>query len=653
MLAAANNGLKFSPINRFMPMSLLIWTLLLATSLSWNIFHLNSQPHYPANTPAQAASPDELLTKPNIDTPVSTKTKTIQIVTFIHAGIWLIGLFIIGYVIQRNKRFAAQLLLHEQAIKDIATSVSSATGDTFFPQMVEQVATVFDAQFVFIGLLNKSNEQMINTLAIYADGKIIDNIEYPLQGTPCFNVANEHTCVYQSNVQQQFPEDQLLKDINAQGYIGKTLRNCRGEPLGILAMLDRKPLQHTEQMSELLDIFAARTSGEIARMLTEKALRRSQKMDAIGQLTGGLAHDFNNQLGIIIGYLDFLKEYIAGEEKPDKWIDTATNAALHCSDLTRQLLSFSRTESSEKTLLNINETLQELQPMFARSMSQAIEIEYFLADSLWLTEIDPAEFQDAILNILINARDAMPTGGKLLIETSNKFMDAQSAALNPLAQAAEYIQIMISDNGCGMNRDTLERIFEPFYSTKTKGKGSGLGMSMVYGFVKRSGGFINIDSEIDTGTTLRIFLPRSNASNSGLSGEPANESPPKGNETILIVDDEVDLLHLAENYLTELGYKTYIAESARQALDILAKHTDIDLLFSDVVMPGGINGYELAQQVTRDRPQLKVLLTSGLASKAIAQNNQVRFSAQMLNKPYRKINLAKRIRLVLNKDYTQ
>jgi len=652
MLAAANNGLKFSPINRFMPVSLLIWTLLLATSLIWNVIYLNDQPQSPVNTSAQVDSPDKRLTSPDIDITAST-TQTIQVVTVIHGSIWLAGLFIIGYIIRQNRRFTAQRLLHEQAIKEIATHVSDVMGDTFFQLMVKQMACVFDVKCALIGLLDKSNEQMINTLAIYTDGKMADNITYPLQGTPCFNVINEHACIYQDNVQQLFPEDPLLKDLDAQGYIGKTLRNGRGEPLGILVILDSKPLQNTQQMSELLDIFAARASRETARMLTEQELRRTHTMDAIGQLTGGLAHDFNNQLGIIIGYLDFLKEYINGEEKPDKWIDTATNAALHCNDLTRQLLSFSRTESSEKTLLDINVTLQELQPMFARSISSAIEIEYFFAENLWLTEIDPAEFQEAILNIIINARDAMPNGGKLLIETSNKFMDAQSASLNPLAQAAEYIQIMISDNGCGMNRDTLERIYEPFYTTKAKGKGTGLGMSMVYGFVKRSGGFINIDSEIESGTTLRIFLPRSNASSSELSDEQANESPPKGNETILIVDDEVDLLHLADNYLTELGYKTYIAENARQALDILAKHPNIDLLFSDIVMPGGLNGYELAQQVTRDRPQLKVLLTSGLTSKAIAQDDQVRFSAQMLNKPYRKINLAKRIRLVLNKDYTQ
>jgi len=579
--------------------------------------------------------------------------ETIHMVSFTHAGIWLLGLIAIAYVIQRSKRFEAERQRHEQAIKDIATGVSTATGDSFFQQLVEHIATIFHADYAFIGMLNKSNDKIVNTLAVYADGNIVDNIEYRLEGTPCYNVVNESVCAYKKDVQQRFPKDKLLKQMNAQSYIGKALRNSRGEPLGILVVLDSKPLQNTREMSELLDIFAARASGEIARLVAEQALRRNQKMDAIGQLSGGLAHDFNNQLGIIIGYLDFLKDHVEGEEKPDKWVDTATNAALHCTDLTRQLLSFSRASSHAKTVIDINTALTELQTMFARSITPAIEIEYFLSDKLWLTEIDPGEFQDAILNIIINARDAMPNGGKLIIETSNKFMDTEAIAINPQSESGEYVQIMISDNGCGMDKNILEHIFEPFYTTKEKGKGTGLGMSMVYGFAKRFGGFIKIYSEVNIGTTLRLYLPRSDATKTSTQQTAPDEKPPRGNETILIVDDEVDLLHLADNYLTDLGYKTYLAENAQQALDVLARHKDIDLVFSDIVMPGGMNGYELAQQISRQRPELKVLLTSGFTSKAVIKDDQLRFSAQMLNKPYRKITLAKRIRLVLNKDYLQ
>lgn len=636
MSAAAQNGFSLLLNNRFILISTLIWTLLVGASLSWNSFHFTDQTY----TSGDKNQP-----------PHQSNTYASHDIILSHSGIWLLGLIAISYVSLRIKKIEAERLLHEQAIKDIATGVSTATDETFFQQLVEHIANIFHADYAFIGLLNKSNERVINTLAVYAKDKIIDNFEYLLEGTPCSNVIGENACVYDNNVQQQFPKDKMLKELNADGYIGKALRNSRGEPLGILVVLNSKALKHSSKTAELLDIFAARASGEVARLVTEQALRRSQKMDAIGQLSGGLAHDFNNQLGIILGYLDFLKEHVKDEEKPTKWVNTATHAAVHCTDLTHQLLSFSRTSSNQKTVIDINTRLTELNTMFARSITPAIEIEYFLSSNLWLTEIDPSDFQDAILNLIINARDAMPNGGKLIIETSNKFMDEDVSALNPQAKAGEYVQIMLSDNGCGMNKITQEHIFEPFYTTKEKG--TGLGMSMVYGFAKRFDGFIKVYSEENIGTTFRLYLPRSNATKPSLPDVQANDPPPRGTETILIVDDELDLLHLADNYLSSLGYKTYLAENAQQAITVLNKYKNIDLLFSDVVMPGGMNGYELAQQVTKDDPALKVLLTSGFTSKAAVSDEQLRFSAQMLSKPYRKISLAKRIRLVLNKDYSQ
>jgi len=382
---------------------------------------------------------------------------------------------------------------------------------------------------------------------------------------------------------------------------------------------------------------------------TEDALRRSQKMDAIGQLSGGIAHDFNNQLGIIVGYLDFLDKYVSDDEKPKKWVEISTNATLRCMDLTRQLLSFSRTKSNKKVVVDINAKLRELETMFTRSVTPAVEVEYSLADNIWLTEIDPGEFQDAILNLVLNSRDAMPDGGKLLIETSNIYLDEDYVALNPDAQAGDYVQLLLSDNGSGMDKNTQDHVFEPFYTTKAKDKGTGLGMSMVYGFIKRFDGFIKIYSEVNVGTTLRLYLPRVSDAEVDNTRKPLKDKKlPIGNETILIVDDEVDLLYLADKYLTELGYKTYQAETASQALEILAQHQDIDCLFTDVVMPGGINGYELAQSAIENNPALKVLFTSGFTSKTTTQNGQIHFTAQMLSKPYRKADLAQHIRLTLD-----
>nr|WP_198266725.1 ATP-binding protein [sulfur-oxidizing endosymbiont of Gigantopelta aegis] len=382
----------------------------------------------------------------------------------------------------------------------------------------------------------------------------------------------------------------------------------------------------------------------------EEQLRRSQKMEAIGQLTGGIAHDFNNQLGVVLGYLDFINDSVEDDKKLQKWIGTATKAALRCTDLTRQLLSFSRTQANEKTVVDINSKLEELKNMLARSITPAIVIQYFLADDLWLTETDGGEFQDAILNLVINARDAMPNGGKLLIESSNKTIDSDCTHINSTATAGDYVQIMLSDTGMGMDKATQERIFEPFYTTKPKGEGTGLGMAMVYGFVKRYGGFFQIYSEVDVGTTMRLYLPRTLSEQENAVLPEKKGVIPSGSETVLIVDDEVDLLNLADTYLSALGYQTFLAENAQQAMAIMAKQPNIDVLFSDVVMPGGVNGYELAEQAIEKYPHIKVLLTSGFTSNTIAQNGQQRFTRQLLTKPYRKIELARALRKVIAKS---
>lgn len=390
------------------------------------------------------------------------------------------------------------------------------------------------------------------------------------------------------------------------------------------------------------------------RQQTEEALRRSQKMEAIGQLSGGIAHDFNNQLGIILGYLDFLKTLYHGDEKPRKWVDTATKAALRCTDLTRQLLAFSRHQSAEKETIDLNTSLRELETMIARSLTPEVEVQYFLADDLWPTEINAGEFQDVILNLAINARDAMPDGGQLLIETNNKTLSENYAEPNFGAEAGDYIQLMLSDTGTGMDKETLEHIFEPFFTTKPKDKGTGLGMAMVYGFIKRYHGHIKIYSEPGVGTTMRLYLPRSKTSETAtIASTDEQKKIPTGSESILIVDDELDLLKLARQYLSDLGYHVHTAENAEQAMKILAEHDRISLLFSDVVMPGGTNGYELAQQATERKPELKVLLTSGFTSKTIDPDVLARFSPHLLSKPYRKSEMAQRIRLVLDEKDTQ
>lgn len=389
------------------------------------------------------------------------------------------------------------------------------------------------------------------------------------------------------------------------------------------------------------------------RKRSEEVLRRTQKMEAISQLSGGIAHDFNNQLGVIIGYLDFLKMHFPEDNKPRQWVETATKATLRCMDLTRQLLAFSRRKGKAKVAVDLNATLKNLENMIARSVTPAIDVQYLLGDELEMTEIDVGEFQDTILNLVINARDAMPGGGKLLIETASQYLDADYATLNPGVEPGDYVQLKLSDTGTGMDKETLEHIFEPFFTTKPEGEGSGLGLAMVYGFVQRYDGHIKVYSETGVGTVIRLYLPRSSISGSPDVVENSDVNVlPTGSETILIVDDEDDLLHLADDYLSSLGYRTCRAKNAAQALEMFAAEEEIDLLFSDVVMPGGKDGYDLAQQATELRPGLKVLLTSGYTVRNVGNKNQARFSAHLLGKPYRKDDLAKRVRLVLDETGT-
>jgi len=385
------------------------------------------------------------------------------------------------------------------------------------------------------------------------------------------------------------------------------------------------------------------------RKLADEMLRRTQKMDAIGQLTGGIAHDFNNLLSIIIGNLGFLEHLELADEKSSKRIEAANKAALRAAKLTKQLLGFSRRQAQNSVLTDINGIIQDMDSLITRSVTPQVEVEYRLAANLWLTHIDPGDFEDTLLNLAINARDAMPKGGKLTIETSNQCFDHTYADKNPPVVAGEYTQIAISDTGIGMSAEVQEHIFDPFFTTKPQGQGTGLGMSMVFGFIKRSKGHIKIYSEPGIGTTIRLYLPRTfKQGDAPQSNSKEEAQPPHGQETILAVDDEEDLLELAQEYLINLGYKVVTAKDGHQALEQLAKHANIDLLFSDVVMPGGMNGYELAEQATLKYPKLKVLLTSGFTSKAMAKNGQARFNTHLLVKPYRVAELANRVRKILD-----
>ena len=381
----------------------------------------------------------------------------------------------------------------------------------------------------------------------------------------------------------------------------------------------------------------------------EQTLRRSQKMDAVGQLTGGIAHDFNNILGIILGNISLLTPLVANNVQARKRVEAIEKSAQRAADLTKQLLGFSRQQSSQVVTTDINRLIEDMQNLVGRSVTPEVSIEHHFTYELWLTELDPGDFEDALMNLIINAKDAMEGGGSIVIETNNITLDDEFCSHIDALSPGDYVQLTVTDSGTGILREDQDRIFEPFFSTKPRGKGTGLGLAMVFGFIKRSKGHINLYSEQGIGTTFRLYLPRSTEMDEVKQRQPVNHETelPWGNETILVVDDEMELLELAKGLLTTLGYTVLSAVNGKEAMAHLTQNTDIALLFTDVVMPGGMSGYELAELAMVSHPKLNVLLTSGYTDKSLSHSGIERFMSQLITKPYTQTELAHRVRTVL------
>ncbi len=396
--------------------------------------------------------------------------------------------------------------------------------------------------------------------------------------------------------------------------------------------------------------FIGTTQDITERKQMEEALRRAQKMDAVGQLTGGIAHDFNNILSIIMGNLSLLKDQVKDEGKLLERITTIDGATHRAAELVKQLLGFSRRQETDVIVSNLNRIIEGMDNLIKRSVTPEIEVDEQLAENLWVTGINQGDFQDALLNLILNARDAMPSGGRLTIETRNCTLNAAFCAQHPNLVAGEYVQLSLSDTGEGMTAAQLGKIYDPFYTTKPTGKGTGLGLSMVFGFITRSKGHIEVQSILDSGTTFLLHLPR--ATEEALPINNIDQQPKavlEGSETILAVDDEEALLELTRESLEALGYRVLTAINGKEALERLAEHPTISLLFSDIIMPGGMTGFELAEQAVKLRSDLKVLLTSGHTEKT---GDHLRGKHNLLMKPYSQEALAHQIRSLLSETET-
>ncbi|MCK1650502.1 response regulator [Bradyrhizobium sp. 149] len=376
-------------------------------------------------------------------------------------------------------------------------------------------------------------------------------------------------------------------------------------------------------------------------------LSQSQKMEAMGQLTGGVAHDFNNLLTVILGNSEHLADRLAGNKELHRIAGDIATAAERGSDLTRSLLAFARKQPLRPRDIDVGEKIKEMEHLLRRPLGEHIECTFALAPDLGLTSVDPGELTTALLNLVLNARDVMPSGGRLTIEARNVSLGESDFDVNGEPRPGDYVMVAVTDTGSGMTAEVAGRAFEPFFTTKEVGKGTGLGLSMVYGFVRQSGGLVQMQSEPGQGSVVRLFFPR-------LATPPTEHPSPaeanvtrEGRETILVVEDDGMVRTYVENELKTLGYRVITAASGPAALDLLRQSGDIDLLFTDVVMPGGMFGPELARQATQLRPGLKVLFTSGYSQNPVKTPDGVG-DAHILTKPFRRRDLAAMLRSALS-----
>jgi signal transduction histidine kinase/ActR/RegA family two-component response regulator len=456
-------------------------------------------------------------------------------------------------------------------------------------------------------------------------------------------------------------EDRLLAERRADmRRAGMYLRISVGAAAALLVALAIFAVRHALRQGRRLIASrdALRTSNEklmqeaLQREQLEEQLRQSQKMEALGQLTGGLAHDFNNMLAVIISSMELVQRRLArGESDVRRFIDSAVDASERAATLIKRLLTFARRQPLAPEPIDANKFVAGMSDLLRRTLGEHVRLETILAGGLWRTHADPAQLESAILNLAVNARDAMPSGGRLTIETANCHLDDNYAARHAGVPAGQYVLVAVSDTGTGMAQEVIAKAFDPFFTTKSAGKGTGLGLSQVYGFVKQSGGHVKIYSELGHGTAVKIYLPRFFPETGQVSRSPVARAMPAASagETVLVVEDEKRARQITAESLRELGYKVLEADGAASALRIIDAQPEIDLLLTDVIMPD-VNGKKLAEEAQRRRPSLKVLYTSGYTRNAIVHNAVLDPSVHFVPKPFTLEHLAMKVREALETE---
>jgi len=417
---------------------------------------------------------------------------------------------------------------------------------------------------------------------------------------------------------------------------------------------ERLEARVAERTAELQRALSQLQTEVLEREHVEEVLRQAQKMEAIGQLTGGVAHDFNNLLTVFSGGAEILQRLVPGtggadEDRIRRALGMIQQGSERAATLTHRLLAFARQQALDPRPVDANKLVTSMSELLHRTLGESVSIETVIAGSLWRTSTDPNQLENALLNLAVNARDAMPAGGRLTIETANAYLDDAYAVQQPEVTPGQYVMIAVSDTGDGMSRETMERVFEPFFTTKEAGQGTGLGLSQVYGFIKQSNGHIKIYSEVGRGTVVKLYLPRLY---DDVRDDPVqaveSDMPHRGDgQLILVVEDDEAVRTYSTDTLREFGYRVITAPDARTALELLARHPDIRLLFTDIGLPGGMNGRQAAELARQQHPDLMVLFTTGYPGNAVVHGGMLDPGMNLLPKPFTHAALGAKIRSLL------
>jgi signal transduction histidine kinase len=551
-----------------------------------------------------------------------------------------------GYIITRDAQYLAPYFQGTRRLADDIESLRAATSDN-----PEQLARAQE--------LKEFAEARVKRLSVGIDlvrkGEYIGASEAIRAGVGKGLMDRARTIIAAMKTEEQRLFDARVRTAQQQSMLLTGWLLLSALAVAVLALFVTRDARRragvAAEARDQLKLVNARLVEEATnREIAEAQLRQMHKMESIGQLTGGIAHDFNNMLAIVIGSLDLAKRRLSRDrEKAEACIDNAMQGAERAAQLTSRLLAFSRQQPLAPVAIDANRLVGGMSELLRRTIGESVRFETVLAGGLWPAFIDASQLENALVNLCVNARDAMPDGGRLTIETSNTHLDEAYAADHNEVAAGQYVMVSVTDTGCGMPADVIDRAFDPFYTTKEVGSGTGLGLSQVYGFVKQSGGHVKIYSEPGVGTTVKLYLPRhfGVAEVPGAAADHAELPRANGYETVLVVEDEERVRLVSVDSLRELGYTVFHADGPRQALAMLGEMQRVDLLFTDVIMPD-MNGRKLAEAARLERPDLKVLYTTGYTKNAIVHNGMLDHDVAFLPKPFTIAQLAAKVRQVLD-----